>query len=159
MKKAFLFIACFAFVIMLFSGFASESTAPSIGYVAPEFKLTDNNKTLSLHNLKGENVLVTFWSSTNADSRIRCNQYDAFSAYDNSVRHLAINLDQDKDLFEQIVILDNMTASMQYHIEGGIADEIMSDYHLDRGLHSFLINNTGKIVAIDPDADTMKSLL
>lgn len=159
MKKAIKFIACFMFLTLTLSAFTDTSTAPVVGYRAPGINLPGTGTASMLDAHRGEYVLITFWSSGDAASRIRCNEYTAMADRNNRLEHLAVNFDSSAALFEEVVKLDNLTAGMQYHVEGRKAADISKDYHLDRGLHTFMIDPTGTIIAIDPDADRVNSLL
>jgi len=160
MKKAILFIACFATLVLTLSAYTDRAAAPVIGYRAPELSLTVADSTsTSLDYHKGGYVLVTFWSSSDAASRLRCNEYTAFAAKDERMVHLAVNFDSNAELFDEVVRRDNLTASMQYHVEGHHAESIKKEYHLERGLHTFMINPRGVIIAIDPDIEQVNNLL
>ena len=159
MKKAILIIASFAFLIITLSAFNDRTTAPGVGYNAPDLFLTSGDNVSSLKDYKGETVLVTFWSSGDALSRIRCNEYSALADRDDRLRHIAVNFDSNEALFGEIVKRDNLTASEQYHVDGERAAQIRLNYHLDRGLHSFLIDKNGVIVAVDPDVEHVNNAL
>ena len=159
MKKAILIIASFVFLVITLSAFNDRATAPGVGYKAPDLLLTSGDTVSSLRDYKGETVLVTFWSSGDALSRIRCNEYTAIAGRNDRLRHIAVNFDSNEALFGEIVRRDNLTASEQYHVDGERATQIRLDYHLDRGLHSFLINNQGVIVAVDPDVEHVNNAL
>lgn len=160
MKKAILFIACFAIMAVTLSAFADRGTAPVIGYRAPGLSVESaDGSSITLEDLKGENVLLTFWSSSDAASRLRCNEYNTLTAMNSTdVRHVAVNFDRSERLYNEVVRHDDLTPGEQYHVEGLEAIKIMDNYHLDRGLHSFLINPKGRIIAIDPDAEQVKSM-
>lgn len=161
MKKAILFIASFAFLILTLSAFSDRAKAPAIGYMAPDIEFTDGNDSsiIRLSTFKGENLLVTFWSTSDASSRIRCNEYTSLSKRANAPQHIAVNFDSSLTLFNEIVKRDHLTASKQYHVTGKEAGDIIDRYHLDRGLHTFLINKSGRIVAIDPDVHKLETHL
>ncbi len=159
MKKAILIIASFTFLVITLSAFNDRATAPEVGYHAPEIFLNSNNGITTLSDFKGEMVLVTFWSTNDALSRVRCNEYTALADQNDQLRHIAINFDSNKVLFGEVVKRDNLTESQQYHVEGDIARLIKQSYHLDRGLHSFLINPKGKIIAVDPDVENVTLML
>lgn len=159
MKKAILIIASFAFLVITLAAFNDRATAPGVGFKAPDLFLVSGDSVSSLHDYKGETVLVTFWSSGDAPSRIRCNEYSAIADRDNRLHHIAVNFDSNEALFGEIVKRDNLTASKQYHVDGERAELIKLNYHLDRGLHSFLINHKGVIVAVDPDVEHVNNAL
>lgn len=160
MKKAIMFIASFAILAVTLMAFTDRGEAPGIGYRAPGITLTNDSTVspVSLHQYKGEYVLLTFWSSSDASSRIRCNEYSSVKASGAPIEHIAVNFDNSKGLWGEVVKNDNLTASEQYHVEGHEALLIKENYHLEKGLHSFLIDKKGKIIAVDPSAEQLETL-
>lgn len=160
MKKAILFIACFAVLVLTLSAYTDRATAPVVGYCSPALSLTAaDSSTTTLDAMKGKYVLVTFWSSSDAASRLRCNRYDTLCDGNDRLVHIAVNFDRNETLFEEVVRRDNLSRSSQYHVEGQQAHVIMKLYHLDRGLHSFLIDPSGVIRSIDPDDAQARDLM
>ncbi len=160
MKKAILFIACFAVLVLTLSANTDRATAPVVGHYSPALSLTAADSSVTtLGAFRGKYVLVTFWSSSDAASRLRCNRYDAFCDGNDRLEHLAVNLDRNAELFDEVVSRDNLSRCSQYHVEGRQAHAIRKLYHLDRGLHSFLINPAGVIEAIDPDDVLARKLM
>lgn len=160
MKKAIVFIACFAFLAFILMAFTDRGTAPGIGYKAPGIALEGHESDTMMHlsDYRGEYVLLTFWSSSDAASRLRCNEYSSIAAAGVPLQHIAVNFDRSEGLFGEVVRRDNLRASEQYHVDGLAAKLIKENYHLDRGLHSFLIDKKGIIIAVDPDAEQVESL-
>ena len=159
MKKAIMFIATFVSVVMILTAFTVKPTAPETGYQAPELSINTGSSTVSLDNFRGQYLLVSFWSSSEASSRIRCNEYTSAVSHTPGLHHIGINFDASTPLFNEIVKRDNLKAQAQYHVEGNDAASIKENYHLDRGLHSFLIDPKGTIIAVDPDKLTLNKLL
>lgn len=159
MKKAILFIATFVLVVVILTAFANKPSAPGTGYKAPAIAMSNDTTDTVLDNYQGEYLLLTFWSSSDAGSRIRCNEYTRAANHTKGLSHIGVNFDSSKSLFDEIVRRDNLTTGEQYHVEGNQAANIMESYHLDRGLHTFLINPKGIIVAVDPETTTLNNLL
>lgn len=159
MKKAILFIATFVLVVVILTAFANKPTAPGTGYKAPGIAMSNDSADMVIDNYRGEYLLLTFWSSSDAGSRVRCNEYTHAANHIKGLSHIGVNFDPSKSLFNEIVKRDNLTNSEQYHVEGNQALTIMESYHLDRGMHSFLIDPNGIIVAVDPETETLNNLL
>lgn len=160
MKKAILFIASFAIIVLTLSAYTDRATAPVVGYYSPALSVMASDSTaVSLGSLNGKYVLVTFWSSSDAASRLRCNRYNTLCDDNDMLQHLAVNFDRNASLFEEVVKRDNLSWSCQYHVEGRQAEVIRTLYHLDRGLHSFLVDPAGVIVAIDPDEEQTRNMI
>ena len=76
MKKQLLLIVIAAF-IFIFTSARYETPADSrIGYTAPGFSVEKDGNKVELQKLRGAYVLVSFWSSTDAESRIATIAYD-----------------------------------------------------------------------------------
>lgn len=159
MKKAIMLIATFALVVVILTAFAGKPTAPVKGYLAPELSMKNDSTDFTIENYRGQYLLVTFWSSSDAGSRIRCNEYTNAATSNEELSHIGINFDSSENLFNEYVKRDNLQASSQYHVTGNQAMTIIDNYHLDRGLHSFMIDPQGIIVAVDPDTKTLNNLL
>ncbi len=152
-------------LIFVFSvGFTNEEIGAKVGAFAPNITLSDNGKIIDIEKYRGEYVLLNFWSSFDASSRIKCNDYDAFvknSKIDNdgkSINYLSVNLDDNRKLFEEIVRLDNFDNELQFFAgenEIGLIDKF---YNLKAGFNSFLIDKAGKIVAVNPTVDELNMI-
>lgn len=49
--------------ILLLAGCYSGSRPPRVGEAAPDFAITDASKTVALHDLKGDVVVLNFWAT------------------------------------------------------------------------------------------------
>lgn len=160
MKKSIFMIALLAVSLIASSGYTDTVTGTQPGKYAPQLALEQGDDTLSLGQCRGEYVLITFWSSSDAVSRQACNRYSAWMAKhpESAVRHLAVNFDADRALFEEIVAVDGLDATAQYNVQGNAARRIIRDYRLDGGYGSVLINPDGRIAELDPPLTQLSSL-
>lgn len=160
MKKAILFIACFAVLFISLSAFTDRAIAPTTGYKAPELRLTNGTATVAMSSQgAGKYTILNFWSTADAQSRLKCNIYSAFAGAEDNLNFVAVNFDSNADLFREILRRDGLSASTQYHVEGKEATKIQDLYHLSDGLKSFLINPEGRIIAVDPDIEQVTRLI
>lgn len=58
-----LFFPALIFVVLLLEGCNSGSHPPRIGTAAPDFTITDSQRTVKLSDFHGKPVLVNFWAS------------------------------------------------------------------------------------------------
>ena len=125
------------------------------GTPAPSLSVGDDNHSLSLEQLRGAYVLVTFWSSVNPESRMACKQHDLAAASSPKLHHLAVNLDRSKGLFDQLVVADQLHSESQFHLDADRHDEVTLAWRQQQGAYSsFLIDPDGKIAKVNPtDAD------
>lgn len=158
MKKAILFIACFAVFFISLSAMSDGGSVPAAGYKAPRLELANEGSPMSLGDMRGKYVLLNFWRSSDADSRLKCNQYAALLRADNSISYISVNLDSSAGLFREIVKRDGLDAKTQYHAEKPEADRLLSVYQLEDGMKSFLIAPDGTILAVNPDAALLSRL-
>lgn len=163
MKKAILIIASFAILLIFGSAYTERNRAPKEGYMSPVLMLERDGETVSIDRLRGEYVLLTFWSSGDARSRLMCNRYETYVDSDvcvgKGICMVAVNFDRSENLFREVVYRDCMNADAQFHVEGSRALKIIEDFALDNGFKSFLLDRSGRIVATDPDTDYLTKIL
>lgn len=162
MKKAMSFIAFFAILIFLASSFTGKVVDATAGYVAPSFELEDNDTVVKIGGINEKYVLLTFWASNDADSRIACREYNSLTQeneYAERLSHVAVNFDRTERLFEEIVRKDGLCAKTQFYVQGDEAERLKDIYHLDEGFVSLLLDMQGKVIAKNPDTKTLKNLL
>ena len=159
MKKTISIIVLFAVLVISVSAYSGRIYEAAEGYKAPLFTVEKSDTTISLADLRGRYVLVNFWSSADAQSRMRANQYDALSndLSQEQFCQLSVNLDRSERLFREIVRRDNLSAKSQFHVSDGEAACISGAYHLNEGFNSFLIDPEGRIVELNPDIETINT--
>lgn len=162
MKKILSYIAFFGAIVFLVSAYSERVIKAEKGYTAPEIEMVKNDSTdITLDKLRGKYVLVNFWDSGSALSRIAAGEYDKFSrsAADNKFKLLSINTDDNKKLFHEIVKNDNLDSSTQFHIDEVSTKNTRKEYRLEQGFSSYLIDPQGKIVAVNPSVSTLEKFL
>lgn len=162
MKKTLKFIVIFAVLLVSISAYSGKIIDASNGYIAPSLNLRNEQKSVSLENLKGKYVLLSFWSSTDALSRVACNEYTAFEkeiSAEDQFCLLSVNFDQSNGLFQEIVRRDNLNPKSQFYVQGDEAKKIKEKFHLEDGYNSLLIDPTGRIISTNPSTSTLKKVL
>lgn len=156
-----LIIALFAVLLVSMSAHTERVFEATDGFSAPDITVENRHQSVSLSELRGKYVLVSFWASSNAQSRILASQYDAFARNINEERFclLSINLDRSERLFREIVRRDNLSAESQFFVSGNDAAAISDTYHLSGGYQSFLIDPQGKILATNPSNSTLEKFV
>lgn len=131
------------------------------GFTAPFFTLEQGNSAVSLADYKGKYVLLTFWASNDASSRMACREYAGIVNELNggNICHLSINFDRSKRLFDELVRNDGLDAETQFYAQGDAASRIMKDYHLEDGFRSYLVDPQGQIVAMNPNRMRLTQIL
>jgi hypothetical protein len=160
MNKTLLTIAVLGLLTLFTSAYYSAPADSRIGYKAPSLVLGNDNNDLSpLQQWRGEKVLLTFWTSADAESRLSDLHYDRLSrGEDNGYVHVSVNLDPSVSVFNAIVALDSLDRSTHFTASRETQESIVRNWRLDEGYHSFLLDKDGKIMAIDPDDQTLARL-
>lgn len=161
MKRTLLIIALFAVLLVSMSAHTERVYEAADGFKAPDITVENQHQSLSLDKLKGKYVLVCFWASSNAQSRIKTAEYDVFARSSDEERFclLSVNMDRSERLFREIVRRDNLSAESQFYVSGSEAETIYESYRLSNGYQSFLIDPQGKIVATNPSNNTLRKLV
>ena len=138
------------------SAYYSAPADSRIGYKAPSLILGNSNGLSPLQQHRGENVLLTFWDSSEAQSRLDNLRYDRLARQaGDAYTHVSVNLDRSINVFNTIVALDSLNRSTQFSTSPDVQGLIIKSWRLNEGYHSFLLSPDGTIVAVDPDARTL----
>lgn len=157
MKKSLKYIACIAVIGLAVWFFATRlSRQTPATPVVTEARNGEND--VKINDLKGKYVLVNFWDSHNAVSRIATGEYDRFfrNHSDSDIELVSVNTDNDHGLFSELARKDGLDLSRQFNIkdvEGGL---IHSGYKPKDGYTSYLVGPDGKIVDYNPSVETLE---
>lgn len=163
MKKFWIytaFIAVFAFTVWIFAERITR-VDPSLNSHPEVQALSNEAGDVKLSDLKGKYVLVNFWDSHNAVSRIAAGEYDRFfrTHRNSNLKLLSVNTDTNRRLFNEIVHGDGLDSLTQYHILDVKARGISPGYHPEGGYSSYLVNPSGKIIAVNPTVQTVEKII
>ena len=151
MKKGLLAIASLALLLVSTSANSTKAIDSRVGYLAPVFSISNNDTTVSLQEMKGKYVLLTFWSSADAESRISNIHYNRMAGKNSKVQHLAVNFDRSAKVFNEVTLIDNLERGTQFHITHDNQSSIQKEYRIgSKGLRTLLINPDGEIVSENP---------
>lgn len=162
MKKITLIFAIFAVLLLTVSAGTEREYNAVEGMKAPYFEVTDGDDGISWSSdgKDGRFVIVNFWASGDASSRIAANRYDSYvkSVGEERIGLVSINIDKNRRLFEEIVRHDGMNGESQFNVETAQASDLVRMFDMSNGLKSFLIDPEGTIVAVDPATETIAAL-
>lgn len=182
-------IAAFAMLITSISANVDDRREAAYGQEAPAVVVERDGHTEALEALKGKWVLLSFWSTTDAESRLTQNRIasivnstDSDKAVNgngndaeiefktpagvyslgknNQVEVLSVNLDPSASLMNEVVDIDNLLESTQTRVTS--KEEIRrlcNAYEMNSGLRSFIIDPEGKVAMADPDEASLRMLL
>lgn len=154
MRNTLMLILIVGVMALFGSRMIGVNSQPDMGEMAPDFAVTRNDSTVSLHDLRGKYVLLEFWSSADANSRLKSNEYNMLPITDaGRLKRLSVNFDRSEELFNEIVSRDHLHPEEQYFAGDTNLDKIIQDYGVNQGYNSYLIDPQGKIIAVNPDND------
>lgn len=159
MKKTLLIIAVASLFLVFFAGNSSNPMGERLGYIAPNFIVENETNSVELQQMKGNYVLLTFWASTDAESRIANVQYDRMVRDLKGVDYIAVNFDRSYGVYNEMVKIDGLDGASQFYGYNDETSSVYSRYGLKRGMKSLLLDKAGRIVAENPNPNELKRLL
>ena len=166
MKRTIFGIVGFFALLLASSAFTQRVTAPAVGYMAPALSVgnDDSEDAASLSALRGSYVILSFWNSSQADSRLAMNQYQHWfdsrlsSSAEQKIAMIGVNLDSNARMFEEIVKRDRLDRANQYNLVGEKAALVVENFQLSDKVKSFLIDPEGRIIAVNPTPDQLSEI-
>lgn len=162
MKKINILIAMFAVLLLTVSGFNESRFGSMPGDMAAPLNLSGVQGETTLDKFRGEYVLLSFWRSDDASSRAECNKAKAYShaaaRQGIDVKHVGINMADDRDLFDALVKADGLDANTQFTVDAKQAQSIRDAYNLDGNMGTLLIGKDGRVLAVNADRPTFERL-
>ena len=162
MKKTFSMIVLIVVLLSTVSAHTDVDFRVSEGMKAPRFEVKGvDGLTVSPSDMKGRFVIVNFWSSTDADSRIAVDLYNNYvdAQPSGKISLVSINIDSDKKLIGEIMRRDRLNVNSQYTFDAGQSQDIIRRNNLDRGVNSYLVSPEGRIVAVNPSLSTIRTFV
>lgn len=156
------------FVVLFISSLTSfvEKDKPtgglSVGDVAPDFKVgtTLNGKQLDLNSLKGKYVLLSFWASYDAQSRMNnVSLNNALKATSKNVEMVSVSFDEYKSIFDETVRKDQIVTPNCFVETSGEDSKLFETYRLNKGFNNYLLDERGVIIAKNISASNLSSYL
>lgn len=147
----------FIIVLILMTGAAANAQL-LVGTEAPEISLPDmKDSVISLSSLKGKVVLVDFWASwcgpCRASNPAVVRLYKKYKAKGFEV--FAISIDSKKPNWLKAIRQDRLTY-LQVNDNSGWNSAVAEKYFVNEIPTSFLLDKTGKIMAIDADGSALE---
>ncbi len=116
-------------------------------------------KTCNILPKKSSNrfMLVHFWASYNAESRVENIRWNKFfnETVSDKIGYRAVSLDLDKAIYEQTLAIDGIEDSSQLWVQLSRRNEVIGRYALDNSLHTYLVDENGLICLVDPSLEEL----
>ena len=170
------------FVVLLISSLTSfvEKDKPTgglnVGDIAPDFKIkamsTEQQPTQNLSmsaeqsqtelsDLKGKYVLLSFWASYDAQSRMQnASLSNALrSTARNNVKMVSVSFDEYQSIFEETIRKDQIVTPTCFVETKGEYSGLFKKYRLGRGFTNYLLDDNGVIIAKNISAAELSAYL
>lgn len=157
-------IACVA-LIGFVSGM-SKNTKPSEGIypgdILPDIQLSGNESQgkFKLSDLRGQKVLVNLWAAYNAQSH--CNNVllaNTIKRNNYQLAMVSLSFDESKSVFEKTIAMDAVGGNYQFWLNPKQQNGLQSLYKLKNGFRSYLLDENGKIIAMNVSAENLGHLM
>ena len=136
----------------------------NVGDIAPDFEIQTMSANQSVHelsDLKGRYVLLSFWASYDAQSRMQnASLNNALRASaNNNVELVSVSFDEYKSVFEETVRKDQIVTPTCFVETEGESSGLFKKYRLSRGFSNYLLDDNGVIIAKNISAAELSSYL
>lgn len=144
------------FVVLLISSLTAfvEKDKPtgglSKGDIAPDFRIKTmqgKQPDFNLAHLKGRYVLLSFWASYDAQSRMQNVSISNLLRTSRNVEMVSISFDEYKSVFEETIRKDQIVTPTCFVETEGENSGLFKKYRLSRGFTNYLLDGNGVIIA------------
>ena len=159
------------FVVLLIGSLTSfvEKDKPTgglnVGDMAPDFKIQSmsaGQPLAELSDMKGKYVLLSFWASYDAHSRMQnaslSNVLRSASRNDN-VEMVSVSFDEYQSIFKETVRKDQIVTPTCFVETKGEFSGLFKKYRLGRGFTNYLLDENGVIIAKNISAAELSAYL
>ena len=159
------------FVVLLIGSLTSfvEKDKPTgglnVGDIAPDFKIQSmsaGQPLAELSDMKGKYVLLSFWASYDAHSRMQnaslSNVLRSASRNDN-VEMVSVSFDEYQSIFKETVRKDQIVTPTCFVETKGESSGLFKKYRLCRGFTNYLLDENGVIIAKNISAAELSAYL
>ena len=159
------------FVVLLIGSLTSfvEKDKPTgglnVGDIAPDFKIQSmsaGQPLAELSDMKGKYVLLSFWASYDAHSRMQnaSLSYVLRSASRNeNVEMVSVSFDEYQSIFKETVRKDQIVTPTCFVETKGESSGLFKKYRLGRGFTNYLLDENGVIIAKNISAAELSAYL
>ena len=156
------------FVVLLISSLTSfvEKDKPTgglnVGDVAPDFKIesaSNEQPAFKLGDLKGKYVLLSFWASYDAQSRMQNVSLSNVLRSSRNVEMVSVSFDEYQSIFKETIRKDQIVTPTCFVETKGESSGIFKKYRLGRGFTNYLLDDNGVIIAKNISAAELSAYL
>ena len=144
------------FVVLLIGSLTSfvEKDKPTgglnVGDIAPDFKIQSmsaGQPLAELSDMKGKYVLLSFWASYDAHSRMQNASLSNVLRSSRNVEMVSVSFDEYQSIFKETVRKDQIVTPTCFVETEGEDSGVFKKYRLNRGFTNYLLDGNGVIIA------------
>lgn len=158
-SSIFVVLVTLSFLFLSFVEKDTPTEGLTIGDKAPEFKICDEKQLVDLKELRGKYVILSFWASYDASSRMKNATLSHAISKINNIEMVSISFDSYQSIFNEAIKKDRISTTNCYVELNGENSKIYQTYRLHKGFKNFLLNENGVIIAKDINAKELSSYL
>ena len=156
------------FVVLLISSLTSfvEKDKPTgglnVGDIAPDFKIQSmsaGQPLAELSDMKGKYVLLSFWASYDAQSRMQNVSLSNVLRSSRNVEMVSVSFDEYQSIFKETVRKDQIVTPTCFVETKGESSGLFKKYRLGRGFTNYLLDENGVIIAKNISAAELSAYL
>ena len=156
------FIVALLIISFSFFSFVGKDTPTkglTIGDRAPDFKICSEKQLVNLKDFRGKYVLLSFWASYDANSRINNATLSHATNQTGNVEMVSVSFDNYESIFNETIRKDRISTSNCFVELDGENSVIYKTYRLHKGFKNYLLNEQGVIIAKNINAKQLSSYL
>jgi len=161
-KKVFGVFAVLTLVSFTFFSFVGKNTPTeglTIGDKAPEFTICGEKQLVNLKDFKGKYVILSFWASYDAPSRMQNATLNHAAGKNNNVEMVSVSFDEYQSIFNETIKKDRISTPNCFVETQGENSELYQTYRLHKGFKNYLLDRNGVIIAKNIDAKQLVAYL
>ena len=127
-KGIFVALVTVSFIFLSFVGKDTPTEGLTIGDKAPDLKIYGGKQMVDLKDLKGKYVLLSFWASYDANSRMQNASLNHAIKKIQNVEMVSVSFDTYKSVFNETIKKDRIATSNCFVEMDGEKSEIFQTY-------------------------------
>ena len=155
----FVVLLILSFSFLSFVGKDTPTEGLTIGDKAPEFTICGEKQLMELSDLRGKYVLISFWASYDAQSRMQNATLNHVINKSKNIEMVSVSFDDYKSIFNETIKKDRINTPNCFVETEGENSELFKTYRLNKGFKNYLLDENGIIIAKNITAKEISNYL
>ena len=158
-KWIFVALLTVSFALFSFVGKDTPTEGLTIGDKAPALKMDGGKQEVDLKDLKGKYVLLSFWASYDAQSRMQNAALSHAIEKNNKIEMVSVSFDSYRSIFKEAIRKDQIGTKNCFVELDAENSKIYRTYRLHKGFKNYLLDENGVIIDKDINVKKLSSYL